>query len=130
MVNRNLFNFLVIKVLGDKMKLVEKDRDNKKFLISEESGQIVFRIGDFEGSKFFVFNLDEIRGMRDTFHEFVKKYDRYLLQTINQEPPQPPPSSQMTQPFSIMDLPGANAVRDNQPILSEEKKEKPKFEFF
>lgn len=123
-----------LNVSGDIMKLMEKSHENKKFLISEENGQVIFRIADYEGSKFFTTNLDEVRAMRDTFHEFVKKYDQFILKTINQEttapPPQPPPGPQFQQPFSILDLPGANAVRDNQTIFSEEKKDKPKFEFY
>ena len=115
------------------MKLIDKTKDNRRFIISEEEGNIVVRIADYESSKFFVLNIDEIRGVRDTLREFVKKYDKFMMDHINKEPP-PTPIPPQTPSTSVTDLPGASSIGSNTSIFDtepEEKKEdKSSFEFY
>jgi hypothetical protein len=118
------------------MKLVDRSKDNRRFIVSEEAGNVVFRITDYEGAKFFTMNIDEIRSVRDTLNEFVKKYDKFMMAHMNRShEPSPTPIPPQTPETSVTELPGADSIGSGTSIFDtqpEEKNEETRspFEFY
>ena len=115
------------------MKLVEKNRESKKFILAEESDAFTFRISDDYSSQFFNLSTDELRALRDVISNYIQEKDKNMFNSLNMGLQTSTSSTSTTENF--MNLPPLNF--DNFPTTSttqnnQEKKEEEKivFEFF
>ena len=66
------------------MKLVEKEKEGRKFVLAEENGVFTFRISDSLNSNVFNLTVDELRALRDVISHYINEYDKNLIKTLNQ----------------------------------------------